>query len=103
MLCFGLIFACIILYMSSRAFARSPETTARLMTVVIMVTAALVLITAGYSNDQVAAVFGLFGTIVGYILGRRDQPVLNSDEFGAHRSTRNDVPKERHATEQIKK
>jgi hypothetical protein len=25
---------------------------------------------AGYSNEQIAPAFGLFGTIIGYILGR---------------------------------
>jgi hypothetical protein len=67
----GLLFALIVLYMSTRALAGATETISRLFTVVLMVTAVLVLITAGYSNDQIAPVFGLFGTIVGYVLGRR--------------------------------
>ena len=31
-------------------------------------------ITAGYTNEQVAPAFGLFGTIIGYMLGRMNQP-----------------------------
>jgi len=71
-LAFGLALVLVVLYMSTRAFRGSPELSSRLFTVVMIVTATLVLITAGYSNQQIAPVFGLFGTIVGYVLGRRD-------------------------------
>ena len=42
----------------------------RALVVVVIVVGTLVLITAGYNNEQVAPAFGLFGTIVGYFLGR---------------------------------
>jgi hypothetical protein len=38
-----------------------------------VITGTLILITVGYSNEQVAPAFGLFGTIVGYMLGRLSQ------------------------------
>jgi hypothetical protein len=37
------------------------------------------LITVGYNNEQIAPAFGLFGTIVGYMLGRFAQPQQSSD------------------------
>ena len=36
---------------------------------ILIVVAAVFLIVAGYSEKQIAPVIGLFGTIVGYILG----------------------------------
>jgi hypothetical protein len=41
--------------------------------VVIIVFAALFLVVAGYSDKQTAPVFGLLGTIAGYIFGRTQQ------------------------------
>jgi hypothetical protein len=38
--------------------------------VLVVVFAALFLIVAGYSQEQVAPVFGLLGSIIGYIFGR---------------------------------
>ena len=43
---------------------------ARNCAISMVVTAALVLIIAGYNSSQIAPAFGLFGTIVGYLLGR---------------------------------
>jgi hypothetical protein len=42
--------------------------------VITVITGSLVLITAGYSNEQIAPAFGLFGTVIGYMLGRMSQP-----------------------------
>jgi len=36
----------------------------------MVITASLVLITVGYNTEQIAPSFGLFGTIIGYMLGR---------------------------------
>ena len=47
-----------------------PEDFSRPIVVVTVVIGTLILITAGYSNEQIAPAFGLFGTIIGYILGR---------------------------------
>ena len=43
---------------------------ARNCAISMVVTGALVLIIAGYNSSQIAPAFGLFGTIVGYLLGR---------------------------------
>jgi hypothetical protein len=39
-------------------------------TVTIIITAGLFLMTAGYSSEQIAPMYGLLGTIVGYLLGK---------------------------------
>jgi hypothetical protein len=49
--------------------------------VVTIIVSALILVIAGFSNDQIAPAFGLFGTIVGYMLGRMSstaQPVVQT-------------------------
>jgi hypothetical protein len=55
-----------------------PEDISRPLIVITVVFAALILVTAGYSNEQIAPAFGLFGTIVGYILGRLSQTPQSS-------------------------
>jgi hypothetical protein len=62
----GLIFVA-LLFRSS--VAADTEKIIRLVIVVIVVTASLILIAGGYSTDQTAPAFGLFGSIIGYILG----------------------------------
>jgi hypothetical protein len=42
--------------------------------VITVITGSLILITAGYSNEQIAPAFGLFGTVIGYMLGRMSPP-----------------------------
>ena len=46
------------------------EQAIRMVTTVLVVISTLVLITAGYNNEQIAPAFGLFGTLIGYLLGR---------------------------------
>jgi hypothetical protein len=53
---------------------RRTEDYSRALIVITVVTAALILITAGYSDRQSAPAFGLLGTIIGYVLGRMGQP-----------------------------
>ena len=48
----------------------SDELVIRFILVTLIITATLFLITAGYSNDQIAPAIGLFGTVAGYILGK---------------------------------
>jgi len=52
---------------------RRPEDVSRALIVITVITGSLVLITAGYSNEQIAPAFGLFGTVIGYMLGRMSQ------------------------------
>ena len=56
-----------------------PEDVARPIIVVTVITGTLMLITVGYNNEQIALAFGLFGTIVGYMLGRFAQPQPAAD------------------------
>lgn len=46
----------------------------RTLILVVIVFAALYLISAGYSNEQAAPVYGLLGTIAGYLFGRAQEP-----------------------------
>src|SRR5262249_53950171 len=59
---------------------RRTEDFSRALIVVTVVTAALILVSAGYSDRQSAPAFGLLGTIVGYILGRMGQARGNSGD-----------------------
>lgn len=69
-LAFGLI---LIIFTGIVALKRNsgwdPEAT-RIFAVSVIVTAGLFLITAGYSDQQIAPMFGLLGTIIGYLLGK---------------------------------
>jgi hypothetical protein len=51
-----------------------PEEITRPVIILSVITGTLMLVTVGYSNDQIAPAFGLFGTIIGYMLGRLAQP-----------------------------
>jgi hypothetical protein len=50
------------------------EDISRPVIVITVIIGTLMLVTVGYSNEQIAPAFGLFGTIVGYMLGRLSQP-----------------------------
>ena len=67
---FGLSLVILIWISISRIKERKPEDISRPIIVVSVVTAALILVTAGFSNEQIAPAFGLLGTIAGYIFGR---------------------------------
>jgi hypothetical protein len=44
----------------------------KFLLVTLVITSALFLISAGFSNNQIAPAMGLFGTIAGYLLGKGD-------------------------------
>jgi glycerol uptake facilitator-like aquaporin len=70
---FGLaIIGALILAVRRTENAR-PEDFARPIIVVTVIIGTLLLVTVGYNNEQIAPAFGLFGTIVGYLLGRLAQ------------------------------
>lgn len=71
---FGLIVICLYIYAVRHIRDKRPEDVSRAMIVVTVITGALLLIIGGYSNEQIAPAFGLFGTIIGYMLGRMSQP-----------------------------
>jgi hypothetical protein len=47
------------------------EDAMRAYSITLIIIGTLVLICAGYSNNQIAPAMGLFGTIAGYLLGRK--------------------------------
>ena len=49
----------------------SADDAIRAYAVIMIITGTMVLICAGYSNDQIAPAMGLFGTVAGYLLGRK--------------------------------
>lgn len=64
------VFVVILEYrLLSRAKAK-PADVMRVLAVTLILVGSLFLITAGYSNDQISPVSGLFGTVAGYLLGR---------------------------------
>ena len=63
---FGLLF---VAWVFRSAVTTDTEKIVRLVIVVIVVCASLILIAGGYSTNQTAPAFGLFGSIIGYILG----------------------------------
>ena len=52
----------------------SAEDAIRAYSITMIITGTMVLICAGYSNDQIAPAMGLFGTLAGYLLGRKAGP-----------------------------
>lgn len=54
----------------------------RTFTIIVVVFAALFLISAGYSDKQAAPVYSLLGTIIGYIFGRLANSVENKSDTG---------------------
>lgn len=58
---------CAALMRSSRP---SPEAILRVFGTVLIITGALFLVVAGYTDKQVAPVMGLLGTLAGYLLGK---------------------------------
>lgn len=79
-----LIFGCFVLaaeFMLLKGVVKERiDDVAKIMIVTLIIISTLVLITAGFGNDQIAPALGLLGTIAGYLLGRmRDEKSL-SDE-----------------------
>lgn len=71
---FGLAVVYALLFGLRRSSNARPEEIARPIIVITVITGTLMLVTVGYNNEQIAPAFGLFGTIVGYMLGRYAQP-----------------------------
>jgi hypothetical protein len=51
----------------------SEENIVRFIIVTLIIISALFLITAGYSNNQIAPAIGLLGTVAGYLLGKTEK------------------------------
>ena len=72
------IIGALIVALRKVANARS-EDIARPVIILTVIIGTLILVTVGYSNDQIAPAFGLFGTIIGYMLGRIAQSAPSSN------------------------
>jgi hypothetical protein len=81
---FGIGVLAIFIYAVRNIPDKRPEDISRTLIVITVITASLLLITAGYSNEQIAPAFGLFGTIVGYMLGRMSHGTGQSDPKGSN-------------------
>lgn len=68
-LAFGLLVILLEMYLIKNKNISS-EDTIKFIIITLIITSTLFLITAGYSNDQIAPAVGLLGTIAGYLLGR---------------------------------
>jgi hypothetical protein len=69
-LVFGLILIILTVILALRKNIGWDQESTRVFTISLVITAGLFLITAGYSDQQTAPMFGLLGTIVGYLLGK---------------------------------
>jgi hypothetical protein len=70
---FGLVVLSMQFLLLKRASHTQPEDILRLFTVTIIIVGTLALIAVGYSSQQIAPALGLFGTILGYLLGKTDE------------------------------
>jgi len=68
-LAFGLVIILLEIFLI-KSKRISSEDTIKFIIITLIITSTLFLITAGYSNDQIAPAVGLLGTIAGYLLGR---------------------------------
>ncbi len=76
---FGLVLI-IIEFILIKAKRISGEDTIKFVIITLIVTSTLFLITAGYSNDQIAPAVGLLGTIAGYLLGKAKSSTSNAQD-----------------------
>lgn len=76
---FGLIIILLEIFLI-RSKKISSEDTIKFIIITLIITSTLFLITAGYSNDQIAPAVGLLGTIAGYLLGRINQKKEKEDK-----------------------
>ena len=78
-LLFGVIVA-MLEYVILRARNVNAEETLRVYAVTLIIVGTLFAITAGFDSNQIAPAMGLFGTIAGYVLGRRSIPSKQGDK-----------------------
>lgn len=67
---FGLMFAAVACYLREKL--GTAETLFKLLALILLSTLAVVLITAGFSDKQMAPIVGLLGTALGYALGKKE-------------------------------
>jgi hypothetical protein len=79
----GLAIIAVLIQGIRRISPARPEDITRPVIVLTVIVGTLILVTAGYSNEQIAPAFGLFGTIVGYMLGRLSSPTSAQEPSNA--------------------
>lgn len=78
-LVFGLVILLLQVYLI-KTRKISSEDIIKFVTITLIIISTLFLITAGYSNDQIAPAVGLLGTIAGYLLGRIQHTTTFDDD-----------------------
>jgi hydrogenase/urease accessory protein HupE len=66
------IAALVVFYLLLKA-ERSTPFTLRLYVVMLIVFGTLLVVSSGYSSEELTPVVGLFGTIAGYLMGRAER------------------------------
>ncbi|MGH8498112.1 MAG: hypothetical protein ACRERV_04795 [Methylococcales bacterium] len=64
--CFALILATVLLWRSNS----SPDYVLKIFGVITIVASSVLLLVVGYNNEQLTPIVGLFGAIIGYLLGK---------------------------------
>jgi hypothetical protein len=80
-----LVFGTFVVFIEYRLLSRTKsraDEVLRTLTVTLIVVVSLALVSSGYGKDQITPVLGLFGTILGYLLG------ANASSQGAASSKR---------------
>lgn len=72
-LVFGLIVLVLQFMLIRSSRNAGPEDCLRLFTVTMIIAGTLALIAIGYTANQIGPALGLFGTIIGYLLGKTDE------------------------------
>jgi hypothetical protein len=89
-LVFGLVIVLVEhVMLRKRPEAVTPENLLLLNAVTIIVIGTLFLVTSGFKDQQIAPAMGLFGTIIGYLLGRRSRTGM--DEKGDKENTKTGI------------
>jgi hypothetical protein len=78
-LLFGVIIG-LLEYIILRNKDVSAEDTLRVFAITLILVGTLFAITAGFDSNQIAPAMGLFGTIAGYILGKRTTPQTEKED-----------------------
>lgn len=69
---FGSLFFVLEFVLLKGIVKNKTEEIIKVLIVTLIIISTLVLITSGFSNDQIAPALGLFGTIAGYLLGKAE-------------------------------
>jgi hypothetical protein len=75
-LLFGVVIIALATYLIRRGTAT--DSVLKIFGAILIVVSAIFLVVAGYSDQQIAPVIGLLGTIAGYLLGKESAPERNA-------------------------